>query len=143
MKHERESVAKRLALAALMGTAIHASIPLPLGTQTLTGQQRDTTLVVMLGTGTPRPLPDASGPATAIVVGTRVFLVDACSGGGRAAPGGGGRPAPVRVGRRPAGPLRGGAGRAAGIVVGTRVFWVGGGSGVGPRLAAANLPING
>ena len=80
MKHERESVAKRLALAALMGTAIHASIPLPLGTQTLTGQQRDTTLVVMLGTGTPRPLPDASGPATAIVVGTRVFLVDAGSG---------------------------------------------------------------
>src|ERR1044072_4872321 len=61
MKHERESVAKRLALAALMGTAIHASIPLPLGTQTLTGQQRDTTLVVMLGTVTPRPPPDPAG----------------------------------------------------------------------------------
>jgi ribonuclease BN (tRNA processing enzyme) len=34
-------------------------------------------VVVMLGTGTPRPLPDAWGPATAVVVGSRVFLVDA------------------------------------------------------------------
>src|SRR5690349_8497179 len=74
-KQEREPVAKRLALAAFLGTAIHASLPLPLGAQTLPGQLRDTTLVVMLGTGTPRPLPDASGPATAIVLGTRVFLV--------------------------------------------------------------------
>jgi ribonuclease BN (tRNA processing enzyme) len=31
----------------------------------------------MLGTGTPRPLPDVWGPATAVVVGSRVFLVDA------------------------------------------------------------------
>jgi ribonuclease Z len=31
----------------------------------------------MLGTGTPRPLPDVWGPATAVVVGERVFLVDA------------------------------------------------------------------
>lgn len=31
----------------------------------------------MLGTGTPRPLPDAWGPATAVVVGSRVFLIDA------------------------------------------------------------------
>ena len=34
-------------------------------------------VVVMLGTGTPRPLPDVWGPATAVVVGGRVFLVDA------------------------------------------------------------------
>lgn len=40
----------------------------------------ESTVVVMLGTGTPRPLPDASGPATAIVVGNRVFLVDAGAG---------------------------------------------------------------
>src|ERR1041385_1559455 len=79
-RQERASVANRLALAAFMGAAIHASIALPLGAQTLPGQLRDTTVVVMLGTGTPRPLPDASGPATAIVVGTRVFLVDAGSG---------------------------------------------------------------
>ena len=36
-----------------------------------------TPVVVMLGTGTPRPTPDAWGPATAVVVGSRVFLVDA------------------------------------------------------------------
>ena len=34
-------------------------------------------MVVLLGTGFPRPDPDAWGPATAVVVGTRVFLVDA------------------------------------------------------------------
>jgi ribonuclease Z len=34
----------------------------------------------MLGTGTPRPLPSSSGPATAVVVGSRVFLVDAGAG---------------------------------------------------------------
>lgn len=33
--------------------------------------------IVMLGTGTPRPQPDVWGPATAIVVGRRVFLIDA------------------------------------------------------------------
>ena len=37
----------------------------------------DNPVVVMLGTGTPRPLPDVWGPATAVVVGARVFLVDA------------------------------------------------------------------
>ena len=35
------------------------------------------TEIVMLGTGTPRPQPDVWGPATAIVVGQKVFLVDA------------------------------------------------------------------
>lgn len=40
----------------------------------------DSTVVVMLGTGTPRPLPDASGPATAVLVGNRVFLFDAGAG---------------------------------------------------------------
>ena len=37
----------------------------------------ESTVVVMLGTGTPRPSPDAWGPATAVVVGARVFLIDA------------------------------------------------------------------
>jgi ribonuclease BN (tRNA processing enzyme) len=37
----------------------------------------DHAVVVMLGTGTPRPSPDVWGPATAVVVGGRVFLVDA------------------------------------------------------------------
>ena len=41
---------------------------------------RESTVVVLLGTGVPRPEPEASGPATAVVVGTRVFLVDAGPG---------------------------------------------------------------
>src|SRR5579862_7778625 len=40
----------------------------------------DTTLVILLGVGTPRATPAAQGPATAIVVGSRVFLVDAGPG---------------------------------------------------------------
>jgi ribonuclease BN (tRNA processing enzyme) len=39
--------------------------------------------VVLLGTGMPRPNPEASGPATAVVVGDRVFLVDAGPGAER------------------------------------------------------------
>jgi ribonuclease BN (tRNA processing enzyme) len=42
-----------------------ASAPPPSGTQ-----------VVMLGTGTPRPDPERSGPATAIVVNGKAYLVD-------------------------------------------------------------------
>jgi ribonuclease BN (tRNA processing enzyme) len=38
------------------------------------------TEVVLLGTGTPYPDPKASGPATAVVVGKRVFLFDAGAG---------------------------------------------------------------
>lgn len=38
---------------------------------------RDSTAIVFLGTGTPRPDPAAMGPATAIVVGSRTFLFDA------------------------------------------------------------------
>src|SRR3982750_128725 len=34
------------------------------------------TRVVLLGTGTPVPDPDRSGPATAIVVGDNAYLVD-------------------------------------------------------------------
>ena len=41
---------------------------------------RESTVVVLLGTGMPRPDPEASGPATAVVVGGRVFLVDAGPG---------------------------------------------------------------
>lgn len=40
----------------------------------------ESTVVVLLGTGMPRPDPDASGPATAVVVGGRVFLFDAGPG---------------------------------------------------------------
>jgi ribonuclease Z len=38
------------------------------------------TKVVMLGTGTPNPMPDRSGPSVAIVVGTTPYIVDAGPG---------------------------------------------------------------
>lgn len=38
------------------------------------------TTLVLLGTGMPRPNPEASGPATAVVVGDRTFLFDAGPG---------------------------------------------------------------
>src|SRR5215469_1719174 len=56
-------IALGLALAALVGKAPQA-------------KQESQTKVVLLGTGTPRPFPDRSGPATAIVVGDRAYLVD-------------------------------------------------------------------
>jgi ribonuclease BN (tRNA processing enzyme) len=41
---------------------------------------RDSTVVVLLGTGMPRPDPGHQGPATAVVVGDRTFLFDAGPG---------------------------------------------------------------
>jgi ribonuclease BN (tRNA processing enzyme) len=41
---------------------------------------QDSTTVILLGTGTPFPDPKAQGPATAVTVGTRVFLFDAGAG---------------------------------------------------------------
>ena len=58
-----------LVVGAALGTA--ASLP---------GQQTYSTTVVLLGTGTPVPDPAASGPATAVVVGDRLFLFDAGAG---------------------------------------------------------------
>ena len=40
----------------------------------------DSTVVILLGTGVPRPDPLAAGPATAVVVGSRTFLFDAGTG---------------------------------------------------------------
>ncbi|MGE0352696.1 MAG: MBL fold metallo-hydrolase [Gemmatimonadales bacterium] len=60
-----------LALAAVLGgpAALAAQQPAPPAAE-----------VVLLGTGMPRPNPAASGPATAVVVGERVFLFDAGPG---------------------------------------------------------------
>jgi ribonuclease BN (tRNA processing enzyme) len=44
------------------------------------GRGADSTTVVLLGTGMPRPDPDASGPATAVVVGHKTYLFDAGPG---------------------------------------------------------------
>lgn len=61
--------------AALLGQSAHVA-----AAQGAPAGVPESTVVVMLGTGTPRPQPDAWGPATAVVVGGRVFLVDAGAG---------------------------------------------------------------
>ena len=43
-------------------------------------EPKEKTQVILLGTGTPYPDPNASGPATAVVVGKRVFLFDLGAG---------------------------------------------------------------
>lgn len=48
--------------------------------QTPTEPAGQRTQIILLGTGTPYPDPNASGPATAVVVGKRVFLFDAGAG---------------------------------------------------------------
>jgi ribonuclease Z len=45
--------------------------------QPATAASATQTQVILLGTGTPYPDPNAAGPATAVVVGKRVFLFDA------------------------------------------------------------------
>jgi ribonuclease BN (tRNA processing enzyme) len=52
-----------------------ARIPQPPGVSR--APATDSTTVVFLGTGNPRPDPTAMGPATAVVVGSRIFLFDA------------------------------------------------------------------
>jgi ribonuclease BN (tRNA processing enzyme) len=46
----------------------------------LMAQARDSTIVILLGTGTPYPDPAAQGPATVVAVGARIFLFDAGPG---------------------------------------------------------------
>lgn len=66
----------RLVILALMACAP----VLRAGAQSGMGSASDSTIIVTLGTGTPRPLPDVMGPATAVIVGQRVFLFDAGEG---------------------------------------------------------------
>jgi len=56
--------------------ALALAIPLIGAPVRLTAADRLSTKIIMLGTGTPRPNPDRSGPATAIVVGDRAYLID-------------------------------------------------------------------
>lgn len=44
------------------------------------GKSRDSTVVILIGTGTPVPDPGAMGPATMVVYGDREFLFDAGAG---------------------------------------------------------------
>ena len=61
----------RASVAALVIVAAVASMPCA---------AQESATVVLVGTGFPRPDPAASGPATAVVVGQRVFLFDAGPG---------------------------------------------------------------
>ncbi|MGH9576388.1 MAG: MBL fold metallo-hydrolase, partial [Terriglobales bacterium] len=47
---------------------------------TRTEESKPMMQVVLLGTGFPRPDPERAGPATAVVVGEKVFVVDAGRG---------------------------------------------------------------
>jgi len=50
--------------------------PSALDDQSMRSPAQNGTLVVMLGTGTPNPDPDRSGPATAVIAGGQAYLVD-------------------------------------------------------------------
>lgn len=70
--------------AVLLGSLIALPTPgriEPLATARSTpADSANNTVVILLGTGMPRPDPEASGPATAVLVGSRVFLFDAGPG---------------------------------------------------------------
>lgn len=59
---------------------IVVALLIPVAAQTLAEPKESQTQIVLLGTGTPYPDPNASGAATAVVVGKRVFLFDAGAG---------------------------------------------------------------
>jgi ribonuclease BN (tRNA processing enzyme) len=59
---------------------IVVALLIPVSAQTPAESTEPHTQIILLGTGTPYPDPNASGPATAVVVGKRVFLFDAGAG---------------------------------------------------------------
>ena len=59
---------------------IVVALLIPVSAQTSAESAEKQTQIILLGTGTPYPDPNASGPATAVVVGKRVFLFDAGAG---------------------------------------------------------------
>jgi len=61
-------------------TAVSSLLSGPSTAQTENVAAAQRTEIVLLGTGTPYPDPNASGPATTVVVGKRVFLFDAGAG---------------------------------------------------------------
>jgi ribonuclease Z len=73
-----QPVTRYLTAAVVCGAStLAAGATAPAGPQALAPAA---TTLVLLGTGTPAPSPDAFGPATAIVVDDRLFLVDAGAG---------------------------------------------------------------
>jgi ribonuclease BN (tRNA processing enzyme) len=67
-------------LGAMCTACGSASPPRPSQSVTVRGSAEAGTQVVLLGTGSPRPEPRRSGPATAIVVNNTAYLVDAGPG---------------------------------------------------------------
>jgi Metal-dependent hydrolases of the beta-lactamase superfamily III len=59
--------------AALVSSAFLSGVP----SSAAVTRATDSVVIVTLGTGTPQANPHAAGPATAVVVGSRVFLFDA------------------------------------------------------------------
>src|SRR2546425_5887589 len=85
--------AKALAGSALLGVlAALASVTVPALAQPPEYVPSSITRVVLLGTGTPGPDPERSGPCVAIVVNDTPYLVDLGPGG-----------CPTRLGRLPKG----------------------------------------
>jgi ribonuclease BN (tRNA processing enzyme) len=68
------SLARPLLASALVVFA--AAIAAPAGQERAAGPEAPRTKIVLLGTGTPSPIPERSGPATAIVVNDTAYLVD-------------------------------------------------------------------
>jgi ribonuclease BN (tRNA processing enzyme) len=64
----------RAALTAIVVSSVVAAAPS--AQQSPGAAQSSSTKVVLLGTGTPGPTPDRSGPATAIVVNDTAYLID-------------------------------------------------------------------
>jgi ribonuclease BN (tRNA processing enzyme) len=71
---------KHLIVRAVLLCVMGWLLSLPITAQEKSDAASATTKVILLGTGTPYPDPAASGPATAVVVGKRVFLIDAGPG---------------------------------------------------------------
>lgn len=68
----------RLTFAALIASAL--TLPASLRAQEPAPKPAPKMYAILLGTGFPRPDPDRAGPSTAIVVGEKVFIVDAGRG---------------------------------------------------------------
>jgi ribonuclease BN (tRNA processing enzyme) len=74
----RAQVAVIIACFLVCSCASHPTEERPsaVADQAMPSTAQDGTLVVMLGTGTPNPDPERSGPATAVIAGGQAYLVD-------------------------------------------------------------------
>jgi ribonuclease BN (tRNA processing enzyme) len=71
---------KQFIVRAVLLSVMGWLLVLPITAQEKSDASSAPTKIILLGTGTPYPDPAASGPATAVVVGKRLFLIDAGPG---------------------------------------------------------------